>query len=273
MRFSVFAPANCLTDLVERYWYVTSPAQQGATDQTWLPSVTHSLVLNLNNNLQSIITRQGQKKPPPCFVIGNLTSPGHITANGPFDVFAVQFKPTGIYQLFNIPLSRLLDTPVDFEEIEKRSVARDLLEELQTATAPFGYIALLEKYFKRKLGEAVPDRKLKMFEPVVQCVLSQKGCIQIKELTQLAYYTKKTLERHCTELIGPTPKQFISITRFSAAIDYLRKNDCHSIKDFIFDLGYFDHSHFLHDFKKLSGQTPREVCARLTDPDHFFYGL
>jgi AraC-like DNA-binding protein len=273
MEFTTFAPAIGLTTVVERYWHAMAPEGTGTCSQTWLPSVMHCMVLNFNNRMGSITTRQGEKKLPFCFVLGNLTSPGHNIAISPFDVFAVQFKPMGIHQLFNIPLHQLLDTPIDLEQIEKQPVAAELIEALQTSHLPHEYIAILEKYFSRKLLEHAPDRKVKLFEPVVQRVLSSKGCIQIKNLTQLTYYTKKTLERHCMELIGPTPKQFISIIRFHAAIAYMQQNDWHSVKDFIYDLGYFDHAHFLHDFKKLSGLTPPEVFLHLTDPSKFFYGL
>lgn len=273
MEFSTFAPATGLTAVVERYWHVMAPAGTGICFQTWLPSVMHCLVLNFNNSMSTITTRQGEKKLPPCFVLGNLTSPGHTITAGPLDVFAVQFKPMGIHQLFNIPLHQLLDTPVGLEQIEKQPVAAELIEALQTSHTPLAYITVLEKYFSRKLLEHAPDRKVRMFEPVLQLVLSNKGCIQIKDLVQLTYYTRKTLERHCMELVGPTPKQFISIIRFHAAIAYMQQNDWHSVKNFIYDLGYFDHAHFLHDFKKLSGLTPPEVFLHLADPGKIFYGL
>ncbi len=272
MDFRSFPPASFLCPYIERYWYAATPGVTGEWNQTWLPTVMHCLVFDLNNNISSLTETTGEEKLPPCFMLGNLTRPGHNIVKGPMKVFAVHFTPTGIYQLFNIALHTLLDRAVDFEHIEKETIARELKEKMGRAPTPDACMGILEPYFAGKLLHAVPNRKITMLAPVVQFILSHKGHLQIQELTQQSFYTKKTLERHFVELVGPTPKQFQSIVRFNAAVECLQKNNPPAVKDFIYDLGYFDHAHFLHDFKKLSGKTPQEVFSQVADHDEFFYG-
>ena len=67
----------------------------------------------------------------------------------------------------------------------------------------------------------------------------------------------KQFERTFSKYVGVNPKKFASIIRFQNVIQMKSKHK-KSMSQIAFDNGYYDQSHFLHDFKSLTGLTPKD---------------
>jgi AraC-like DNA-binding protein len=61
--------------------------------------------------------------------------------------------------------------------------------------------------------------------------------------------------------MGKSPKQFIRIVRFQEVLRRLSLGDNSYLTEYAYNNGYFDQSHFIKDFKSLSGYTPKEFVA------------
>jgi AraC-like DNA-binding protein len=58
-----------------------------------------------------------------------------------------------------------------------------------------------------------------------------------------------------------SPRQFLKTVRFQHALHTRFKQQSLSLTQLAFDCGYYDQSHMINDFKKLSGYTPGEYFA------------
>ena len=65
-------------------------------------------------------------------------------------------------------------------------------------------------------------------------------------------------------------KRLARITRFLNACHLLREGDCEELAQVACHSGYYDQSHFTHDFRSLAGMTPGEFLVR---PDVSFLDL
>lgn len=84
------------------------------------------------------------------------------------------------------------------------------------------------------------------------------GCITIEKIAEETGYTSRYINKCFQSETGLSPKQFSKIIRFQAAVSALNEPVVHSLTEIANNLGYFDQSHFIHDFKQFTGFTPKK---------------
>ena len=95
---------------------------------------------------------------------------------------------------------------------------------------------------------------------VSQTVIN-KGVIVIKDFCEHFGIHKSTLEKNFKVETGLTPKQYANLIRFNFLIrDMLFSKK--SLTETGYDLGYFDQSHMIKDFKKILNLTPGEFLEK-----------
>lgn len=91
-------------------------------------------------------------------------------------------------------------------------------------------------------------------------LIRSAGSISIEQLAEDTGYTARYIDRCFRNETGLSPKQLAKIVRFQAAVSALNQNQHkgRSLTEIAADLGYFDQSHFVHDFKAYTGLTPKK---------------
>jgi len=58
------------------------------------------------------------------------------------------------------------------------------------------------------------------------------------------------------------PKQFIKLVKFNRALKFIYDcNGARSLSYIAHEVNYHDQSHFIREFKSISGKTPKEILA------------
>lgn len=91
---------------------------------------------------------------------------------------------------------------------------------------------------------------------------NSKGQIKTQNIAQEVCLGIKQFERIFSKHVGVNPKKFISITRFQNVIQMKREFKKINMTQLAYDNGYYDQSHFNHDFKSLTGLTPRAFLIK-----------
>ena len=138
--------------------------------------------------------------------------------------------------------SRLL--LADFLEVEE--LERRLDEETDLEKA-----AELCLSFFEGLPTAAPDS---IAESAADLILEDPTGKRVSKISDSLGYS----ERHINSVFkcdfGVPVKQYSNIIRMQSAIEQLRQAD---VMDVVSDLGYYDQAHFIHDFKRYTGLTPK----------------
>jgi AraC-like DNA-binding protein len=112
--------------------------------------------------------------------------------------------------------------------------------------------ALLTKLNYRK-------RYLDSLISFVDIVEAQRNNINLGEIAQSLGMSLKTLERRCLEVIGITPKSYIRLVRYNHALETVRTDKSgRNWIDIATECGYYDQSHFIREFKQLTGDSPEK---------------
>ncbi len=98
------------------------------------------------------------------------------------------------------------------------------------------------------------------------------GMIGIERLASETCFSRKQFERIFAAYIGTSPKKFIRTVRFQHAIRERSFCSHLSMTDLTYRCGYYDQSHMINDFQKLSGMSPKRYFAECTPHSDYFQG-
>ena len=150
-----------------------------------------------------------------------------------------------------------MNTEIEILQLPKVSGMQpdDLCEMLWSEKRLFARQRIIEKL----LCNLEPQQmmKNKLYSRSTAIIESCDGQIKVNELANLLGVITRTLERKYFEILGVSPKQFIRLVRFQKAVEKLKRiHQFTTYTDIAYESGYSDQSHFIKDFKLLSGMSP-----------------
>jgi transcriptional regulator GlxA family with amidase domain len=96
----------------------------------------------------------------------------------------------------------------------------------------------------------------------IKAISSSCQVTSLKALTDNSFLSVRQFERRFKEFSGFSPKLFLRITRFNSVLNKNFQNK--SMTQIAHEYGYYDQSHFIHDFQKFSGYNPKEYFKQET---------
>lgn len=88
------------------------------------------------------------------------------------------------------------------------------------------------------------------------------GPKRIADLTRYIGMSQSGLERRFQRVVGTSPKKVHSILRLQRAARFLAKGS--NLTTAAHAAGYFDQSHFIHDFRRATGTSPHAFFRHTT---------
>ncbi len=251
-------PSSILEPFIKYYWILESDkSNQLICKERIFPTGFIEIIfyygdqyLKINKNNQSVIQ-------PKCQINGQSTGYYDIMPTGKIGLISVVLKPNAARLFFNLPVSELTNHSLDIANIEKHEIKR-LENAIQIATNNNERIKAIENYFYNQLIE----KKLYDFKRINHCIEKinqKKGLITLKELATESFLCQKQFNRKFSDFVGLNPKQFLRIIRFQHAIFSYQNNPSVNFTELAYTCGYFDQSHFIHEFKTFTGLTPTEL--------------
>lgn len=103
---------------------------------------------------------------------------------------------------------------------------------------------------------------------VVQSILKTEGQCKIADLVQSAFLSERQLQKRFRKAVGLSMKELARVLRIRAALVQMVLHERQSI-DISFEQGFYDQSHFLHEFQQFARQQPEEVKRYLRNIQHY----
>jgi AraC-like DNA-binding protein len=231
-------PSATLAPYVAHFWWVRWDLAEPRTAET-LPHPTVHIVFDST-------ARAGE-------VTGVQTKRFVCTLAGRGRVFGIKFRPATFEALYGRPMAQIRDKTVSITE-----ALGALGEELSAAVYPdLGFDAAIDR------AEAVLGPRLGPLPPpnatvrdLVERMATDQTILRVEQAAAIAGVEARTLERWFRRLVGVSPKWVIRRYRLLEAVERLKATDGATIAALSAELGYFDQSHFVRDFKAVIGQPP-----------------
>src|SRR5919107_2997990 len=241
-------PADDLAHLVERHWVVT-------WDLRGRPPYRQEVVTHPCVNLVF--------EPNGVAVFGvHRRSDVRVLSGRGWGV-GTKFRPGGFSGFYGRPVHELTDRFASLEDVfgsDGAALARDGA----AAPDPAAKIACVEAFLRARMPP--PDPEIELVHEVVLDMLDVPPGTTVDELARRHAVSTRTLQRLFRRHVGVGPKWVLRRYRLHEAAEQLAAGERDDWTRLALDLGYFDHAHFIRDFRAVVGRSPAEyeaLCAAL----------
>jgi AraC-like DNA-binding protein len=178
----------------------------------------------------------------------------HLKLDGKVDVLGVCFYPEGFYPFFKIPVSEFKNQFLGASEVGFK-LAVKISEQLKEAPDIASRLFILENELAMILanGNQTPENFRKIFNELCKNENSQ----QLSGFCNRNNIGLRKLERMYNKYIGVSAKTYGTLNRFHKSVNQILKTDYSKLSDLAYENGYFDQMHFIKEFKRFAGNTPK----------------
>ena len=155
-------------------------------------------------------------------------------------IFGVKFRAGGLYPFLTSPVAATNNLSTDADSIFS------LLPELNSS---MNFNERCEKIEAFLLAHLI-DKQAKKYIKLL---------MWLDELESESTASYKTLSRLFQEVIGISPKEYVQIKRVNQSLALFASSKDIKSQDLADQLGYYDSAHFINEFKKYTGKTPKSL--------------
>ena len=182
-----------------------------------------------------------------------------MAAKEDFGIFGFYLYPHALPQLFCLPANELTNHSTDLKALCGKQ-GEILEEKIMLASDNDQRVQLACDFLQARLKN-VDTEYTKKFSSI-KTILNSRQPISVKALADNSFLSIRQFERKFKEFSGFSPKLFSRITRFNSLLNKTFQNK--SLTQIAYEYGYYDQSHFIHDFQKFSGYNPKEYFKQET---------
>jgi AraC-like DNA-binding protein len=183
----------------------------------------------------------------------------HLKLNGKVHVLGICFYPDGLFPFLNIPVCEFKNQLLGAKEIGVR-LMNDICQQLKEVPDTVTRLNIIENEFASLLikGNKTPDN----FRQIFKALNEKCNPAQITGFCNHNKISIRSLERMFNKYIGVSASTYLTLNRFHISTNQLIYNNFYKFSDLAFDNGYFDQMHFIRDFKRFTGNTPKNFVKQ-----------
>lgn len=234
----------------------------------FMPSPDQAMFINLHTRLKS--KRSGENNfntATACTLMGAQITPFKLLVEESHKTVSIIFQPGGLNRFLNIPMTELFNDGYSAREVIGREI-EELLDKSHDTITLNELDTIIQSYFLKKLS------KIKDPLPIdfaLQELLSNHN-LNMDKIAGMACMSIRSFERKCKERLGMPAKMYARIARFHKAYKMLESRSIISWTDLTYELGYYDQTHFIKDFKEFARLTPTLLHKELSE-EHIQFQL
>jgi AraC-like DNA-binding protein len=267
MVVQVYPPSAPLDTFVSALIYYDGLEPVHSLDR-FLPDGNTELIINLRETPQFIYDNRTLQEIQTCrraWVSGVRTRPITIPSGRGSTMLIVAFRKGKAHPFYPLPMSELMDWVVEADAVLGQGIL-NLREQLLACPSVARMFALVEGYLLRQAGQSLSlDISSRCVEFALSSISCQPDQLHFQQLSRQIGYSQKHFIHLFKTRVGVAPKQYLKIMRFQQAIRTIEGGTSADWSEIALGNGFYDQSHFIHEFRNLSGFTPGEYIRRKAD--------
>lgn len=202
-------------------------------------------------------------RKPKVFVCGSKKR--NELSNLPCDshaLFGIRFWPGQFFKIFPFHSETFTNIEVDLESVTLHPI-HEVVDKILEAQSFQERIQLWEAFLVSWMDRltTIPP----WVDATIQMILNSRGDIDVSKLSDRIGYTDRHIRREFNRVVGISPKLFSRIIKFQNVLQGLQQEPSKPLAEVAQKFGYFDQSHFSHEFKGFYGKTPLAVLPHPSD--------
>jgi AraC-like DNA-binding protein len=254
-------PAPALRHLIRHYYQVKDSLVRGVSLQPVPARSPQIIEFMFGTHYQ--VRKRGCEAPEnvrAVALVGARTSPSaELILSGNVDAFTIVFLPGAFSMLFGVPAVELTNGDFNGQEVLGERI-NELHCRLGEATTFHDRVRAADKV----LTAARPaTESVSAIVHTARAMIRNEGSVRVSDIVHQTGLGLRQFERRFAHEIGVSPKLYARIIRFEAALQRRAITPSMSWTDIAHDLGYHDQMHMVHDFTRLSRDSPEAISSQL----------
>lgn len=226
----------------------------------YMPSPDQAMFINLYTRLKS--RKSGDSNfntVTSCTLIGAQITPFKLLVEESHKTVSIIFQPGGLNRFLNIPMTELFDHGYSAREVIGREI-EELLDESHDTISFSELDSIVQSFFLKRLSQVKEPLPIDF---ALQRLMTSYNT-NIDRIAEMACMSVRNFERKCKERVGMSAKMYARIARFHRAYKMLESRSTISWPDLAYEVGYYDQTHFIKDFKEFARVTPTILHKELS---------
>lgn len=263
MKNESFIPNTILGKYIDRYYIF----EKNYNEQPKAPTILPGTGLELIFYLTTPLSLNGKKLPKAHIICPRQII--ELDKTNKIHFISIRFKSGRFRHFTSIDFKQLNNNFISTYDLWKND-SKLLIKKIYNANSINHKLEIIDSFLTTCLKKHLKKKSEEM-DKILDFLYYNFNAISIKELSLKYNLSERQLERSFKTHYGISPKKFQVLSRFQNIVKTnlleRNKNYIHSL----FDNGYFDQSHFIKEFKKLTNQTPLEYFKIENFDNHFYH--
>ena len=257
IKYPVLQPV--LKDYIKFFWEFRVDHMQ--LNHKLIPQRNINLRFNLSET-QHILSNNGNEHLLERVYFSGLQdhfTNAHLKLSGKVHTLGICFYPEGFYPFVKIPVSEFKNQLLGGFEVGFKW-AKSISDRLKEAPDVSSRLDIIEKELILLLihNNDSPER----FQKIFRALKHSENSPQITDFCRQNNIGIRNLERMYNKYVGVPANTYSTLNRFHTSLNRLLYKDFSKLSDLAYDNGYFDQMHFIKEFKRFSGNTPKSFVSQ-----------
>ena len=261
MNFEVIAPPSHLKDYIRFFWVLEGKAsvEMPYIHRTMADGCVE-LFFHYKGTFGEIFADQQIHSAILAGIQGQTQFFRRFQVAEDFGMFGAWLYPHTIPLVCSVSSVELSNQVPSFVELLENAGA-ELEEQIMLAADNASRVAILSRFIEQALSKAKSIRP--GIAESIQMIINQGGNLNVKQLASQNFLSVRQFERNFKTYAGFSPKLYSRIIRFQSTLAYYKQNI--PLTAIALENGYYDQSHFIHEFRQFSGHTPQVYFSGSTE--------
>ena len=204
----------------------------------------------------SLKLKKSEKSKIRILLFGKYLMPLYLQYENFIEELSINFTPAGLNYFFSknsrelAPENMQLLDSASWHDFASSLIPLKSDKERICALESF----LLENYVKKDLDKIIE----------AAAIIDSAELMKLNEIAHRLQLSERSLNRYFNDYLSCSPSVFRKICRFRSAIEKKFINPLNfNLTEIGLESNYYDSPHFTKEFKRLTGQTPRDFFARV----------
>ena len=171
----------------------------------------------------------------------------------------VEFLPGGAHRIMGFPQDETTDIQLPLDVLNP-ALERSICGRIEAAADLGGLLRSLDEVMLSQMGLSQGNQFL---DRLFRGTQRAPAIPTVRDLTERTCYSERHLNRLFHQSVGMSMKVYLRLLRINRAVLAMERGG-KSFTRLAQDLGYYDQAHFIHDFQRVCGVSPKDYMKNLS---------